>query len=105
MAGDLPESEDILGEPPPLAPHDPRAYLLTARTAAGARLLAENLSGPGEVWEFDGVYYAVKRSAPGAAWLADQGASLIPPADDALHMELDAFLVGLQRADQGRSDP
>lgn len=102
MDTDQPEPEDILGEPPPLAPHDPRAYLLTARTAAGARLLARNLSGPGEVWELDGVYYAVKRSSPNAVWLADQGASLVPPEDDALHMELDALLIALQRSDGGR---
>ncbi|HEX8691429.1 MAG TPA: hypothetical protein VF746_03215 [Longimicrobium sp.] len=104
MATEPDAPEDILGELPPLPPFDPRTYMFTTRTIAGARTFADHLPSPGEVWELEGKYYPVKRNSEEAAWLRDHGASLVPPEDDALHQEFDPFLVGLQRADKDRDD-
>jgi hypothetical protein len=73
----------------------PTDWMFTARSIAGARTFVEGLSGPGEVWEYHGRYYPVRRGSVDACWLRDAGASLIPPEDDRLHHELDAVLRGL----------
>jgi hypothetical protein len=78
---------------------DPLGYLFTADTVDGARALAGALSGPAEVYELDGTYYAAKRRSREAALLQERGATLIPPEDDRLHMALDSLLLALQRAD------
>lgn len=104
MGTDHDPEEDILGERPPLPPYDPRTYMFTTRTVAGARTFADHLPSPSEVWELEGRYYPVARNSEDAAWLRNHGASLIPPEDDALHQEFDPFLIGLQRADKDRTD-
>ena len=95
---------DDLLDPPALEPYEPLRYLYTTKTVAGAREFASALGGPAEVWELDGRYYPVRRNSTGAGLLRHRGATLIPPEDDALNMEMDALLTGLQRADGGRRE-
>lgn len=95
-----PGGDDLL-DPPPVEPYAPLDYLYTTRTVAGAREFSGGLGGPAEVWELKGRYFPIRRNSTEAGLLRHRRASLIPPEDDALHMDLDALLTGLQRADSG----
>jgi hypothetical protein len=96
--------DDDLLDPRPLEPYEPLDFLYTTRTVAGARAFASGLGGPAEVWELNGRYYPVRRNSTEASLLRHRGASLVPAEDDALHMEMDALLTGLQRADGGAAE-
>jgi hypothetical protein len=84
----------------PVEPFDPLTYLFWTATIAGARDVAGALGRHTEVWELRGRYYPVKRGSSEADILRRAGAELLPAADDALHMEFDALLRGLQRTDR-----
>jgi hypothetical protein len=68
-------------------------WMFTTETIAGARTFVAGLCGRGEVWEHGGRYYPVRAGSTDAFWLRTAGATLIPPEDDALHYELDEFLL------------
>lgn len=94
-----PGPDDDVFAPEPVEPFDALSYLFTTATVAGARAFAEALGAASEVWELRGAYYPVRRGSNEADILRRAGGEIVPPADDGLHMDLDALLLALQRTD------
>jgi hypothetical protein len=99
MNDDQDPYRNILGPLPPPRPYDPRSAMFSMPTVGAARIFADHMPFPGQVWELEGIYYAVRRYSSDEVWLREHGASLIPPEDDDLHMQFDWLLTGLQRVD------
>lgn len=88
---------EVHGEDIRPLPFTPTDFMFTAATLAGARTFLAGLNAPGELYEYEGRYYPVRRGSEDARWLVEAGATFIPAEDDLLHHNLDPVLAALQR--------